>query len=101
MTEPVEYPAETVVSVAIKVPDVNLKFPIVIPEPVDNRVLPDAVLRTVPIRYLVAVEASVLTRAAEDAVPENVVAVMVPAEKLPELSLKTIDDAVFVDTADE
>ena len=37
---------------------------------------------------------------AEVAVPDNV-AVIVPAEKLPELSLKTIDDAVLVETAEE
>ena len=37
---------------------------------------------------------------AEVAVPDHV-PVIVPAEKLPELSLKTIDDAVFVETADE
>ena len=56
--------------------------PIVIPEPVDNCVLPEAVLRTVPTRNLVAVEALVLTKAAEVAVPEKaplkVVAVIVP-----------------------
>ena len=57
--------------------------------------LPDAVLRTVPTKYLVAVLASVLTKAAEEAVPENVVAVIVPAEKLPEPSLNTKVETVF------
>ena len=37
---------------------------------------------------------------ADVAVPDNV-PVIVPAEKLPEPSLKTIEDAVFVDTAEE
>ena len=59
-------------SVAIKVPDVSLVFPMVIPEPVDNCVLPDAVFSTVPTMNLVPVEASVLTKAADEAVPENV-----------------------------
>ena len=43
-------------------------FPIVIPEPVESVVPPEeAVLRTVPIKYLVAVVASVLTNAADEA----------------------------------
>jgi hypothetical protein len=44
-----------------KVVAVILLSPIVIPDPVDNWVLPEAVFRTVPTRYLVAVTASVLT----------------------------------------
>jgi hypothetical protein len=44
-----------------KVVAVILLSPIVIPEPVDNWVLPEAVLRTVPTRNLVAVDASVFT----------------------------------------
>jgi hypothetical protein len=72
-------------SAVVAVPDnepanvvaVILLSPIVIPEPVDNCVLPEAVLRTVPTKYLVPVVASVLTLAAEVAVPENVVAVIV------------------------
>jgi hypothetical protein len=52
-----------------KVVAVKTLLPMVIPEPVDNWVLPEAVLRTVPTRYLVAVTASVFTWAAEVAVP--------------------------------
>ena len=44
-----------------KVVAVILLSPIVIPDPVDNWVLPEAVFRTVPTKYLVEVTASVLT----------------------------------------
>jgi hypothetical protein len=44
-----------------KVVAVKTLLPIVIPEPVDNWVLPEAVFRGVPTKYLVTVTASVLT----------------------------------------
>jgi hypothetical protein len=84
---PVDVDEETVLFVTAIAPDVNKLLPIVIPEPVESCVLPDAVLSAVPTRNLVAVDASVLTNAAEEAVPENVPAVIV---------LPTID--MFVST---
>jgi hypothetical protein len=59
ITAPVEVDEATVESVAINAPEVNLALPIVIPEPVETDAALDAVLRVVPKRYLVAVEASV------------------------------------------
>ena len=58
---PVEVEVAAVALVTAIPPEVKRLSPMVMPEPVDNWVLPDAVLRTVPIRYLVAVEALVLT----------------------------------------
>jgi hypothetical protein len=53
-----------------KVVAVILLSPIVIPEPVESKVPPEeALLRTVPTKYLVAVTASVTTDADEVAVP--------------------------------
>jgi hypothetical protein len=70
VTEVPAVPADVaVVALPANVVAVIILLPIVIPEPVDSCVLPDAVLRTVPTRYLVAVEASVLTKAADVAVP--------------------------------
>jgi hypothetical protein len=68
-----------------KVVAVRTLFPMVIPEPVDNWVLPEAVFNAVPTKYLVAVDASVLIRAAEVAVPLKVVAVNNPETLLNEI----------------
>jgi hypothetical protein len=72
-----------VVALPANVVAVIMLLPIVMPEPVESCVFPEAVLRTVPTSYLVAVEASVLTLAAElaiEAVPLKLRAVNVPDE---------------------
>ena len=75
-----------------KVVAVRTLLPIVIPEPVESDVPPEeAVLSTVPIRNLVAVTASVLTNAAEDATAgiSDVNAIVLP-EPDPLPPLKTL-----------
>ena len=64
----VTYALVAVVAVPWNVVAVITLLPIVIPEPVERVVPPeDAVFKTVPIKYLVAVVASVLTSAADEA----------------------------------
>ena len=62
-------------------PEVRRLFPIVIPEPTETWVEPDAVFKTVPSKYLVPVDASIFINAEDEAVPDkeplNVVAVIV------------------------
>jgi hypothetical protein len=62
-------------------PEVKRLFPIVIPEPTETCVEPEAVFKIVPSKYLVLVEASIFTKAEDEAVPDNapvnVVAVIV------------------------
>ena len=84
--------------VADNVPVEDTKFK---PEATCNAVPPEAAPEiNVPAKYIVPESAVVVELVAVVAVPDNV-PVIVPAEKLPEPSLKTIDDTVFVDTADE
>ena len=84
--------------VADNVPVEDTKFK---PDATCNSVPPEAAPEiNVPVKYIVPESAVVVVLVDVVAVPDNV-AVIVPAEKLPELSLKTIDDAVFVDTAEE
>jgi hypothetical protein len=77
-----------------KVVAVRTLLPIVIPEPVESDVPPEeAVLSTVPIRNLVAVTASVLTKAADDATAgmSDVNAIVLPTPD-PVPPLKTLRD---------
>ena len=61
--------------------------------------LPDAVLRRVPTRYLVPVEASVFILAADDAVPLKLKAVNVPVEEANERPAATNCEAPTADTS--
>ncbi len=84
--------------VAVNVPVEDTKFK---PDATCNAVPPDAAPDiNVPVKYIVPESAVVVAFVDVDAVPVKD-AVIVPAEKLPEPSLKTIDDAVFVETAEE
>ena len=82
-----------VVALPANVVAVIMLLPIVIPEPVDNCVLPEAVFKTVPTRNLVAVVASVLILAADEAVPLKLAAVKVPVEEANERPAATNCDA--------
>jgi hypothetical protein len=91
-----------VVALPANVVAVIMLLPIVMPEPVESCVFPEAVLRTVPTRYLVAVEASVLTLAAElaiEAVPLKLRAVNVPVEEANERPAATNCEAPTADVS--
>ncbi len=71
------------------------------PEPTCNAVPPEAAPEiNVPVKYIVPESAVVVALVDVEAVPVKD-AVIVPAEKLPLPSLKTIAEDVFVETADE